>query len=191
MVERPIVLIDEIDKADSDFPNDLLMELDRRMFEIPETGEIYPKDGIERPEPIIIITSNQERPLPEPFLRRCLYYYLDIPKEQQLQEIIKARFGGQEAQEPKLIEATIKHVQQIRDLLEDQPGSKLPGTSELIDFLTALQDETEEDVEEELYRLAESPHLLGILLKTQADQRRYRDNEEDLLEELDESLESD
>jgi MoxR-like ATPase len=74
-VLRPIVLIDEIDKADSDFPNDLLTELDSLSFEITETNKTYPEVGAKiRPHPIVIITSNQERPLPEAFLRRCLYY---------------------------------------------------------------------------------------------------------------------
>jgi MoxR-like ATPase len=175
-VERPIVLIDEIDKADSDFPNDLLLELDRLSFEIPETGEIYPKqDGLIKPNPIVIITSNQERPLPEPFLRRCLYYYLDFPDDERLQTIVSNRFGTKVKQKQKLIDKTIEHIQQIRSLLIKQPGSKQPGTSELLDFLTILKDETIKQGIEELKTLADSPHLLGIILKTQSDQQLYRD----------------
>ena len=175
-VERPIVLIDEIDKADSDFPNDLLVELDRLSFEILETGEQYPKqDAKIKPNPIVIITSNQERPLPEPFLRRCLYYYLDFPGDEQLQVIIERRFGAKIKQRQKLIEKTIEHIQQIRSLLVKQPGSKLPGTSELLDFLNILKDETAKQGIEELKSLADSPHLLGIILKTQADQKLYQD----------------
>ena len=173
--ERPIVLIDEIDKADSDFPNDLLVELDRLSFEIPETDEIYPKPDVEiRPKPIVIITSNQERPLPEPFLRRCLYYYLSFPETEQLEAIILNRFGAKVKQKKKLIDATIKRFQAIRERLEGQPGSKLPGTSELLDFLEVLQDGTVKRGMEDLKGLAENPHLLGIILKTQADQNLYR-----------------
>ncbi len=174
-VERPIVLIDEIDKADSDFPNDLLVELDRLSFEIPETDQIYPEPEAKvRPRPIVIITSNQERPLPEPFLRRCLYYYLSFPEPKQLEEIIFKRFGEKIEQKRKLIDRTIEHFQEIRDLLEGQPGSKLPGTSELLDFLEVLKDGTVEEGMEDLRTLAENPHLLGIILKTQADQDFYR-----------------
>ena len=175
-VYRPIVLIDEIDKADSDFPNDLLVELDRLSFEIPETGEIYPQPDAEiKPKPIVIITSNQERPLPEPFLRRCLYYYLSFPDKIQLGEIIKSRFGDKIQEQQNLIDKTIAHVQQIRTLLEKQPGSKLPGTSELMDFLTILKDKSATQGVEDLETLHENPHLLGIILKTQADQKIYQD----------------
>jgi MoxR-like ATPase len=174
-VERPIVLIDEIDKADSDFPNDLLVELDRLSFEIAETDQIYPDPEAKiRPRPIVIITSNQERPLPEPFLRRCLYYYLSFPKPEQLEEIILKRFGEQVKQKQKLIDKTIAHFQEIRELLEGQPGSKLPGTSELLDFLEVLKDGTVKQGMEDLEALSENPHLLGIILKTQADQDLYR-----------------
>jgi MoxR-like ATPase len=174
-VERPILLIDEIDKADSDFPNDLLVELDRLSFEISETSDIYPRPDAEiRPRPIVIITSNQERPLPEPFLRRCLYYYLSFPEADQLEAIILRRFGPKVEKKTKLIDATIKHVQEIRDLLDGQPGSKLPGTSELLDFLEVLKDRTIKQGMEDLAGLAENPHLLGIILKTQADQDLYR-----------------
>jgi MoxR-like ATPase len=173
---RPIVLIDEIDKADSDFPNDLLVELDRLSFEIPETGETYPQPDAEiKPKPIVIITSNQERPLPEPFLRRCLYYYLSFPDKIQLGEIIKSRFGDKIQEQQNLIDKTIAHVQQIRTLLEKQPGSKLPGTSELMDFLTILKDKSATQGVEDLETLHENPHLLGIILKTQADQKIYQD----------------
>jgi MoxR-like ATPase len=174
-VERPILLIDEIDKADSDFPNDLLVELDRLSFEIPETDDIYPDPDAEmRPRPIVIITSNQERPLPEPFLRRCLYYYLSFPETDQLEQIILRRFGAKAEKKQKLIDATISHFQAIRKLLDGQPGSKLPGTSELLDFLEVLKDGTIKRGMEDLAGLAENPHLLGIILKTQADQDLYR-----------------
>jgi MoxR-like ATPase len=175
-VERPIVLIDEIDKADSDFPNDLLVELDRLSFEIPEINQVYPKrDAKIRPQPIVIITSNQERPLPEPFLRRCLYYYLKFPEEEtQLQSIVLRRFGAKVKQKQKLIDATISHVREIRALLEHQPGSKLPGTSELLDLLEVLKNGTVKQGLEELKELKHNPHLLGLVLKTQTDQDLYQ-----------------
>lgn len=86
---RPILLIDEIDKADRDFANDLLLELEELRFEIPETGDSFltPKQ-----KPIIFITSNREKPLPEPFLRRCIYFYVEFPKQEQLKNIINKRF---------------------------------------------------------------------------------------------------
>ncbi|MEO0868555.1 MAG: MoxR family ATPase [Cyanobacteria bacterium J06642_11] len=88
---RPVLLIDEIDKADSDFPNDLLLELDELRFTIPETDEnIKPPKAHNKP--IILITSNREKPLPEAFLRRCLYYYVPFPAESTLRRIIEARW---------------------------------------------------------------------------------------------------
>jgi MoxR-like ATPase len=175
-VEHPIVLIDEIDKADTDFPNDLLVELDRRSFEIPEINKTYPDSGAEiRPKPLVIITSNQERPLPEPFLRRCIYYYLKFPEETDLQKIIQCRFGDKAKNKEELIERAIAHIIEIREELAGQPGSKLPGTSELLDFLTVLEPGTVKQGIKDIEGLAENPHLLGIILKTQADQDLYRE----------------
>jgi MoxR-like ATPase len=174
---RPIVLIDEIDKADSDFCNDLLLELERQYFEIPETGETYPKPGSDwRPKPIVIITSNQERQLPEPFLRRCLYYYLKFPQPAELERIIYRRFGEKNTDQNQYVTETISHFYEIRDLLKGKPGSKLPGTSELLDYLeTTLQEGSESELVD-LETLVEEPHLLGIILKTETDQELYRKN---------------
>jgi MoxR-like ATPase len=172
--DRPIVLIDEIDKADSDFPNDLLMELDQLRFEIPETGEHYPK-GDYQPKPIIIITSNQERPLPEPFLRRCLYFFVDFPDKIRLNEVICGRFGTMDDERLEFVDLVIQHFLKVREVLQEEPGTKLPGTSEILDFLTALKSESTKDAIAALEDLANRSALLGIVLKTQRDQELYRD----------------
>jgi MoxR-like ATPase len=173
---RPIVLIDEIDKADSDFQNDLLYELDQLSFDIPEIDKTYPKPDLKedlRPYPIVIITSNQERQLPEPFLRRCLYYYLDFPQTSTLINIIESRFGEKATQQQQLVIDTIAHFNEIRALLKDKPGSKPPGTSELIDFLEVLLGDNAEAEERDLTALVQNPHLLGIILKTRSDHESY------------------
>lgn len=175
---RPVLLIDEIDKADSDFPNDLLLELDELRFTIPETGE-----NIKSPEahhkPIILITSNREKPLPEPFLRRCLYYYVPFPDEATLKRIITARFGERIRSKEKLVSKAVEKFTAIYDLLKLQPGSRPPGTSELIEFLTALIQENKpvKEAIAELDNLAEELPLLGTLIKTKADQDLYRKKE--------------
>jgi MoxR-like ATPase len=168
---RPIVLIDEIDKADSDFPNDLLRELERLEFTVAETQMTYPKEGFE-PKPIVIITSNQERPLPEAFLRRCLYFKMEFPETEQLTQILKGRFQsvGEE-----LLSLVIEHFQEIRSELEGQPQVKLPGTSEILDFLLVLQHRSIEEVREMIKQLPNRPSLLGVILKSERDQRLYRE----------------
>lgn len=170
---RPIVLIDEVDKADSDFPNDLLLQLDELRFTISETGT--PIGPPEDNKPIILITSNREKPLPEPFLRRCLYYYVPFPEEEKLRDIIEARFGLLAAQKEELVDLALKKFDGIHRLLEKQPGSRPPGTSELLEFLTALiqENKTIEEAIAELENLAEELPLLGTLVKTKADQDLY------------------
>ncbi len=175
---RPVLLIDEIDKADSDFPNDLLLELDELRFTIPETGEpVGPPEKDQKP--IILITSNREKPLPEPFLRRCLYYYVPFPDEATLKRIIEARFGERIKAKQELVSKALEKFTAIYDLLKVQPGSRPPGTSELIEFLTALIQEGKpvEEAIAELDNLAEELPLLGTLIKTKADQDLYRKKE--------------
>lgn len=172
--ERPIVSIDEIDKADSDFPNDLLRELERLEFIVTETGEIYPKKDAEmRPQPIVIITSNRERPLPEAFLRRCLYFKLEFPGEVQLKQIISNRF---KQINDDLVDRTIAHFLDLRTTFKDYPGTKPPGTSEILDFLTALEGRPITEAIAVLENLAKKDHSpwLGIVLKTEKDQALYR-----------------
>lgn len=169
---RPILLIDEIDKADSDFANDLLLELEELRFEIPETGESYPTP---KHKPIIFITSNREKPLPEPFLRRCLYFFVDFPQEEQLKQIISQRFSDLIKDKEKVVEQAMERFYEIRQTLTDIPGSRPPGTSEFIEFLTALLNR--EDVEKALKDLNDLSHklpLLGTLLKTKQDQELYQ-----------------
>ena len=171
---RPVLLIDEIDKADSDFPNDLLLELDELRFTIPETNEPI---GPPQPHntPIVLITSNREKPLPEAFLRRCLYYYVPFPKIDTLKRIIEARFGERIAQKDKIVEQALEQFDDIHQLLERQPGSRPPGTSELLEFLTALiqAERSVEDTIAELENLAQELPLLGTLIKTKSDQDLY------------------
>jgi MoxR-like ATPase len=171
---RSIVLIDEIDKADSDFPNDLLTEIDQLRFEIPETGERFETPDDDK-KPIIIVTSNREKPLPEPFLRRCLYFYVEFPAEAQLREIITKRFGVLRGKD-KLISEAIAHFYEVREMLIQQPGSRPPGTSEFLEFLTALSDRSVKNAKEDIQNLANRLPLLGILLKTKSDQDLYRKN---------------
>jgi MoxR-like ATPase len=169
---RPILLIDEIDKADPDFANDLLLEIDQNRFEIPETGESYSREGSEN-QPIVLITSNKERPLPEAFLRRCLYYHVGFPGDLELKSIIASHFG-ENKQHPELRDKTIDKIKEIRNILREQPGSKLPGTSEVLDLLKMLLDRPQAQSLAELEDLAVKLPLLGIVLKTQEDQRFYR-----------------
>ena len=171
---RPILLIDEIDKADSDFANDLLLELEELRFEIPETRESFPTP---KNKPIIFITSNREKPLPEPFLRRCLYFFVDFPKQEQLENIINQRFGQLAENQESLVEKAIKRFYDIRSKIENVPGSRPPGTSEFIEFLTALLNR--KDVEKALKDLEDLSNrlpLLGTLLKTKQDQELYSEN---------------
>ncbi len=168
---RPILLIDEIDKADSDFANDLLLELEELRFEIPETGESFPTP---EHKPIIFITSNREKPLPEPFLRRCLYFFVEFPKREKLREIINAQFKKLENKE-EIIEQAINRFEDIRRLLEGKPGSRPPGTSEFLEFLTTLLNrENVDNALKDLNDLSEKLPLLGTLLKTKQDQELYR-----------------
>jgi MoxR-like ATPase len=186
-LDLPIVLIDEIDKADSDFPNDLLDVIDRKSFVVAETGETYPEEGREI-QPLIIITSNRERPLSEAFLRRCLYFYLDFPEDDvQLRKIVVARFGETTAAFGEaLIGKVLMHFLDLRKSMGS--GRKLPGTSELLDFLRALGVDglEQEGVDpakvvaeaiEALESLAskDDQDLLGVLLKTKEDQDLYRE----------------
>lgn len=123
-----VLLIDEIDKADIEFPNDLLHELDEMSFYIPETCETI--KAMQRP--IVIITSNSEKELPDPFLRRCVFHYIEFPDEALMEEIVKVHFPDIEK---KLLREALKKFYWIRefDMLR-----KKPSTSELVDWLQAL-----------------------------------------------------
>ncbi|MBD2596519.1 MoxR family ATPase [Nostoc spongiaeforme FACHB-130] len=163
---RPILLIDEIDKADSDFANDLLLELEELRFEIPEIGESF---STPEHKPIIFITSNRERPLSDPFLRRCIYFDVKFPDDKLLIKIIDKRFGKSRFKSKQLIEEkAITIFKEIRELLQNNPGSKPPGTSEFIDFFNALSQS--KNPLEDLNNLFNRTPLLGMLIKTKQDQ---------------------
>lgn len=126
--EQVILLIDEIDKADLEFPNDLLWELDKMEFYIHETGETIKA----KTRPIVIITSNAEKELPDAFLRRCIFHYISFPEKQEMEEIVHVHF---ENIDDNLLKAAMDTFYWIRELKDVR---KKPSTSELIDWLNAL-----------------------------------------------------
>ena len=129
--QRTVVLIDEIDKADIDFPNDLLLELDEQYFIVEETG----KPVRAKQPPIVFITSNDEKDLPDAFLRRCLFYYIDFPSPSQLVAIIDAHYP-QSA--PEVVFKAVKRFQDLRDQMTGKAGKKV-STSELLDWFKVLR----------------------------------------------------
>lgn len=167
--ENPsILLIDEIDKADIDFPNDLLLELDERRFTIPdsETGELIEA----RHPPVIFITSNDERELPEAFLRRCLFLYIKFPGDDDLVRILQAHLPGFVENHEKFVRDAIAQFNKLRtDIRQNPLDNKQVSTSELIDWLTALyHDITEEAIKPSDLKLDELPHAQTLLKSVQA-----------------------
>ena len=126
--DQVILLIDEIDKADLEFPNDLLWELDRMEFHIPETGRTVTA----KHRPIVIITSNAEKELPDAFLRRCIFHYIAFPEQPMMEQIIKAHYPDLDQ---KLIDGVLDAFYRVRDLRGLQ---KKPSTSEVLDWIQAL-----------------------------------------------------
>mgnify|MGYP001774166721 CR=1 FL=1 len=126
--KQVVLLIDEIDKADLEFPNDLLWELDKMEFYINETKETIKT----KHRPIVIITSNAEKELPDAFLRRCIFHYIEFPNAEKMEEIIKVHFGDIDR---KLCQKALEAFYEIRNMKEIQ---KKPSTSELLDWLQAL-----------------------------------------------------
>ena len=126
--DQVVLLIDEIDKADLEFPNDLLWELDRMEFYIPETGETVKA----KQRPIVIITSNAEKELPDAFLRRCIFHYIEFPALAQMKEIVRAHFGDIDQELVQQAVLTFYNIRRVPNL------AKKPSTSELIDWLRAL-----------------------------------------------------
>jgi MoxR-like ATPase len=158
--QRPVLLIDEIDKADIEFPNDLLQELDRMEFYIYETSETIRA----RRRPIVIITSNNEKELPDAFLRRCFFHYIRFPDPETMRAIIAVHFPGIKQ---RLVAEALKLFYEIREV----PGlKKKPSTSELLDWLKLL---LVEDIEPETLRERDPkkliPPLHGALLKNEQD----------------------
>ena len=157
--EKVVLLIDEIDKADIEFPNDLLQELDRMTFHVYETG-----DTIEaRHRPVVIITSNNEKELPDAFLRRCFFHYISFPEPDTLRKIIDVHHPNLK---PKLLETALTQFFEIRDT----PGlKKKPSTSEVLDWLKLIlaEDLTPEDLRRDGVNAL--PRLHGALLKNEQD----------------------
>ena len=126
--EQVVLLIDEIDKADLEFPNDLLWELDQMEFYIPETRETVRA----KQRPIVIITSNAEKELPDAFLRRCVFHYIEFPNQEQMEQIVRVHFGDLDK---KLVQQALTAFYWVREL---RGLEKKPSTSELVDWLRAL-----------------------------------------------------
>src|SRR5215207_8617156 len=157
---RPVLLIDEIDKADIEFPNDLLLELDRMEFFVYETGETVKA----RQRPIVVITSNNEKELPDAFLRRCFFHYIRFPDHDTMTQIVDVHFPGLKK---ILLSQALNAFFEIRDV----PGlKKKPSTSELLDWLKLL---VAEDISPEaLHSLDQHkivPPLHGALIKNEQD----------------------
>jgi MoxR-like ATPase len=157
---RPVLLIDEIDKADIEFPNDLLLELDRMEFHVYETGEMVKA----RQRPIVVITSNNEKELPDAFLRRCFFHYIKFPEPDTMARIVEVHYPGIKR---RLIEEALRIFFQVREV----PGlKKKPSTSELLDWLKLL---VSEDIGPEQLRERDTrkliPPLHGALLKNEQD----------------------
>ena len=159
--EQAVVLVDEIDKADIEFPNDLLRELDRMEFHVYETQQTIRA----RPRPIIFITSNNEKELPDAFLRRCFFHYIRFPDKETMQSIVDVHFPGIKK---RLLQAALEVFFELREM----PGlKKKPSTSELLDWLKLL---LAEDIPPEALRApsghqASIPPLYGALLKNEQD----------------------
>jgi MoxR-like ATPase len=157
---RPVLLIDEIDKADIEFPNDLLRELDRMEFSVHETGETISA----RERPVVIITSNNEKELPDAFLRRCFFHYIRFPDPETMAAIVETHFPGLKK---RLLSEALQLFYEVRDV----PGiRKKPSTSELLDWLKLLliEDISPETLKEKDPRKA-IPPMHGALLKNEQD----------------------
>ena len=157
---RPVLLIDEIDKADIEFPNDLLLELDRMEFFVYETGETVKA----RRRPIVVITSNNEKELPDAFLRRCFFHYIRFPDAETMLRIVESHYPSIK---PRLVEEAMRSFFTLRET----PGlKKKPTTSELLDWLKLLLNE---DIPPEALRERDTkkliPPLHGALLKNEQD----------------------
>jgi MoxR-like ATPase len=158
--DAPVLLIDEIDKADIEFPNDLLLELDRMEFFVYETRQTVKA----RQRPIVFITSNNEKELPDAFLRRCFFHYIRFPERETMSEIIEVHYPGLQK---NLVREALNVFYEIRDV----PGlKKKPSTSELLDWLKLLMVE---DIPPETLRSKDPgkliPSLHGALLKSEQD----------------------
>jgi MoxR-like ATPase len=158
--QRSVLLIDEIDKADIEFPNDLLQELDRMEFFVYETGETIKAQT----RPIVLITSNNEKELPDAFLRRCFFHFIKFPDTETMRQIVEVHFPGLKN---RLVGDALRVFYELRDV----PGlKKKPSTSELLDWLKLLLNE---DIDPALLRESDPrklvPPLAGALIKNEQD----------------------
>jgi len=154
--EQVVLLIDEIDKADIEFPNDLLWELDKMEFFIPETGETVTA----KHRPVVIITSNAEKDLPDAFLRRCVFHYIDFPDEALMRQIVRTHLGDVDRD---LLDQAMEVLYRLRSVKEIQ---KKPSTSEVIDWISAM---TIGGLDPRQMNLNLDIPLLGTLLKKNED----------------------
>ena len=154
-----VLLIDEIDKADIEFPNDLLQELDKMAFHVYETGETVAAKN----RPVVIITSNNEKELPDAFLRRCFFHYISFPDQDTMRQIVKVHYPDIKEQ---LLTTALTQFYEIR---EQQGLKKKPSTSEVLDWLKLLlaEDLSPEDLKQDAGNLL--PKLHGALLKNEQD----------------------
>ena len=157
--QKVVLLIDEIDKADIEFPNDLLQELDKMAFHVYETGETVAAKN----RPVVIITSNNEKELPDAFLRRCFFHYISFPDQDTMRQIVKVHFPNIKEQ---LLTTALTQFYEIR---EQQGLKKKPSTSEVLDWLKLLlaEDLLPEDLKRDAGNLL--PKLHGALLKNEQD----------------------
>ncbi|MEE3216558.1 MAG: MoxR family ATPase, partial [Pseudomonadota bacterium] len=158
--ERVVLLIDEIDKADIEFPNDLLQELDRMEFFVYETGETIRA----RHRPIVVITSNNEKELPDAFLRRCFFHYIEFPDRATMERIVAVHF-------PDIAPRLVSQALEVFFELREAPGlKKRPSTSELVDWLKLLMaDEVAREALSQRDPAKSLPPLAGALVKNEQD----------------------
>ncbi len=156
---RVVLLIDEIDKADIEFPNDLLQELDRMEFHVYETGETIRA----RHRPVVVITSNNEKELPDAFLRRCFFHYIRFPDAEVLKRIVDVHYPGLK---PRLLDEALTQFFELREV---QGLKKKPSTSELLDWLKLIlaEDLSPEDLKRPAGEML--PRLHGALIKNEQD----------------------
>ncbi len=159
--ERVVLLIDEVDKADIEFPNDLLHELDRMRFTVAETGDVVAAHQ----RPIVVITSNAEKELPDAFLRRCVFHFIDFPDRDLMSRIVEVHHPGLDEQ---LLQNALDVFYGVRDM---DRLRKRPSTSELIDWIAMLQSLGITEVD----KSADTP-FLGTLLKKEQDLQAYDDD---------------
>ncbi len=158
--ERVVLLIDEVDKADLEFPNDLLHELDRMRFRVSETGD----EVVARQRPVVIITSNNEKDLPDAFLRRCVFHFIDFPEQELMRRIVGVHHPEAER---ALVDQCLSIFYEIRGMSRIR---KRPSTSELVDWIAVLQRAGVTSV-----KLDRELPVLGALLKKEQDLAAYAD----------------